>query len=150
MITYFASLINKFLTLFESFFKKYRIKDEEARLCTHEPIEKQREQEPAASGSNPKPKIIILKQGESMDTNFNSMQSENPTTALDSAVENALLFGENMYFSAMALTTSETLTDPSKAPAHLTAETYAAFCEYTAELFAVAAATRQELNGISA
>lgn len=148
MIIYFASLINKLLTSFESFFKKYRIKHEEDRLYTYEPNDEQ--QEPAATGSKPKPKIIILKQGESMDTNLNLIQSEKTPTAFESAVENALLFGENMYFSAMAQSTSESLTDPAKAPANLTAEAYVAFCEYTAGLFAVAAAARQELNGIDA
>ena len=36
------------------------------------------------------------------------------------------------------------------ASGNLPPEAYAAFCEYTAELFAVAAAARQELNDISA
>ena len=85
-----------------------------------------------------------------METNPNFTDASESMTPLETALESALLFSENMYFSVMAMNTSKNLTDPSTAPPNLTPEAYAAFCEYTAELFAVAAAARQELNDISA
>ena len=85
-----------------------------------------------------------------METNSKITEVEKSKTTLESSLESALLFGENMYFSVMAMNTAKNLTDPSTAPPNLTPEAYAAFCEYTAELFAVAAAARQELNDISA
>ena len=142
MITYFVSLINKFVTVVTTFFKKNRISEEDTRLLhvlnKNETIPK------------PEPKITILKKAEKMETNFEFTNTEKTLTPLESAIENALLFGENMYFSTMAFSTSESLTDPEKAPPNLTPEAYTAFCEYTAQLFATAAAARQELNGISA
>jgi hypothetical protein len=142
LITYFASLINKFITVLRTFFKKNRIFEEDTRLLH---VSNTEEAKPKAE-----PKIIILKKSEKMETNFNITELEQSLTPLESAIESALLFGENMYFSTMAFSTSESLTDPDKAPPNLTPEAYVAFCEYTAQLFARAAAARQELNGISA
>ena len=142
MITYFASLISKFAIAVRTFFKKNRISEDEERLLH---VSNKNETKPKAE-----PKIIILKKGEKMETNFNFTDLDKSLTPLETAIESALLFGENMYFSAMAFSTSESLTDPGKAPPNLTPEAYAAFCEYTAQLFATAAAARQELNGISA
>tara|TARA_A100001515_G_scaffold143000_1_gene143065 strand:- start:884 stop:1306 length:423 start_codon:yes stop_codon:yes gene_type:complete len=140
LITYFVSLINKFVTVVSTFFKKNRIFEEDARLLH---VSNKNE-------TKPEPKIIILKKGEKMETNLDLTNTEKTLTPLESAIERALLFGENMYFSTMAFSTSESLTDPEKAPPNLTPEAYTAFCEYTAQLFATAAAARQELNGISA
>ena len=142
MITYFVSLISKFVTAVTTFFKKNRISEEDKRLLH---VSNENETKPKAE-----PKIIILKKGENMEPNFNFTNLDESLTPLETAIESALLFGENMYFSTMAFSTSETLTDPDKAPPNLTPEAYAAFCEYTAQLFARAAAARQELNGISA
>ena len=112
MITYFVSLINKFVTVVTTFFKKNRISEEDTRLLhvlnKNETIPK------------PEPKITILKKAEKMETNFEFTNTEKTLTPLESAIENALLFGENMYFSTMAFSTSESLTDPEKAPPNLT------------------------------
>ena len=151
MITYFVSLISKFITFVSFIFKIDRINYDERRLYSDEKNKEEQNEEVAAKSERPQiPQTIIVKKGEPMETNINSAETEKSMTPLESALENALLFGENMYFSAMATNTSHTLSDPAKAPPNLTPEAYAAFCEYTAELFAVAAAARQELNDISA
>ena len=155
MITSFVSLINKFVTSVFIFFEKIRINYDEHRLYEDKQsrkaaVENERDKELVANDEKPKSKIIILKKGEPMETNINLTDTQQSSTPFESALESALMFGENMYFSAMAMTTSQSLSDPAKAPPNLTPEAYAAFCEYTAELFAVAAAARQELNNISA
>ena len=151
MITSFVSLINKFITFVSFFFKINRINRDEYRLYTDKENREVQNEEVAAKSEKPQiPQITILKKGKSMDINPNLTEANESMTPLESALENALLFGENMYFSVMAMNTAKNLTDPSTSPPNLTPEAYAAFCEYTAELFAVAAAARQELNDISA
>lgn len=150
MITSFVSLINKFITFVSFFFKINRINRDEHRLYTDKENREAQIEEVAAKSEKPKQQTIILKKGEPMETNPNFTDASESMTPLETALESALLFSENMYFSVMAMNTSKNLTDPSTAPPNLTPEAYAAFCEYTAELFAVAAAARQELNDISA
>ena len=151
MITSFVSLINKFITFVSFFFKINRINRDEHRLYTDKENREVQNEEVAAKSEKPQiPQITILKKGKSMDINPNLTEANESMTPLESALESALMFGENMYFSVMAMNTAKNLTDPSAAPPNLTPEAYAAFCEYTAELFAVAAAARQELNDISA
>ena len=124
--------------------------DAEARLCSDENSEEDQNKQIVVDDKKLNPQILILNKGEPMETNSKITEVEKSMTPLESALESALLFGENMYFSVMAMNTAKNLTDPSTAPPNLTPEAYAAFCEYTAELFAVAAAARQELNDISA
>ena len=150
MITFFVSLISKFIASIAFFFKINRMNDAEARLCSDEKSEEDQNKQIVVDDKKLKPQILILNKGEPMETNSKITEVEKSMTPLESALESALLFGENMYFSVMAMNTAKNLTDPSTAPPNLTPEAYAAFCEYTAELFAVAAAARQELNDISA
>lgn len=148
MITSFASLISKLITFVSLFFKIDRINHDDSRLYSDKENKEAQNEEIAAKSE--KPQIIILKKGELMETNPDLTEANESLTPLESALESALMFGENMHFSVMAMSASKNLTDPSTAPPNLTPEAYAAFCEYTAELFVVAAAARQELNDISA
>ena len=150
MITSFVSLISKLITFVSLFFKIDRINHDDSRLYSDKENKEAQNEEVAAKSEKPKPQIVILKKGEPMETNPNLTEANESMTPLESALESALLFGENMYFSVIAMNTAKNLSDPSTAPPNLTPEAYAAFCEYTAELFAVAAAARQELNDISA
>ena len=148
MITSFVSLINKLITFISLFFEIDRINHDDSRLYSSK--EKKEVQNEEIAAKSEKPQIVILKKGESMETNPNLTEVSDSMTPLEAALESALMFGENMHFSVMAMHTSKNLSDPSAAPSNLAPEAYAAFCEYTAELFAVAAAARQELNDISA
>ncbi len=148
MIISFVSLISKLITFISLFFKIDRINHDDSRLYSDKENKEAQNEEVAAKSE--KPQIIILKKGEPMDINPNLTEANESMTPLESALESALMFGENMHFSVMAMSAAKNLTDPSAAPPNLTPEAYAAFCEYTAELFAIAAATRQELNDISA
>lgn len=148
MITSFVSLINKLITFVSLFFEIDRINHDDSRLYSSK--EKKEVQNEEIAAKSEKPQIVILKKGESMETNPNLTEVSDSMTPLEAALESALMFGENMHFSVMAMHTSKNLSDPSAAPSNLAPEAYAAFCEYTAELFAVAAAARQELNDISA
>ena len=151
MITSFASLISKLITFVSLFFKIDRINHDDSRLYSDKENKEAQNEEIAAKSEKPQiPQIIILKKGELMETNPDLTEANESLTPLESALESALMFGENMHFSVMAMSASKNLTDPSTAPPNLTPEAYAAFCEYTAELFVVAAAARQELNDISA
>ena len=151
MITSFVSLINKLITFISLFFEIDRINHDDSRLYSSKEKKEAQNKEVAAKSEKPQiPQIIILKKGESMETNPNLTEVSDSMTPLEAALESALMFGENMHFSVMAMHTSKNLSDPSAAPSNLAPEAYAAFCEYTAELFAVAAAARQELNDISA
>ena len=148
MITSFVSLINKLITFVSLFFEIDRINHDDSRLYSSK--EKKEVQNEEIAAKSEKPQIVILKKGESMETNPNLTEVSDSMTPLEAALESALMFGENMHFSVIAMHTSKNLSDPSAAPSNLAPEAYAAFCEYTAELFAVAAAARQELNDISA
>ena len=148
MITSFVSLINKLITFISLFFEIDRINHDDSRLYSSK--EKKEVQNEEIAAKSEKPQIVILKKGESMETNPNLTEVSDSMTPLEAALESALMFGENMHFSVIAMHTSKNLSDPSAAPSNLAPEAYAAFCEYTAELFAVAAAARQELNDISA
>jgi|TARA_R110000765_G_scaffold85611_1_gene165080 hypothetical protein len=148
LITSFVSLINKLITFISLFFEIDRINHDDSRLYSSK--EKKEVQNEEIAAKSEKPQIVILKKGESMETNPNLTEVSDSMTPLEAALESALMFGENMHFSVMAMHTSKNLSDPSAAPSNLAPEAYAAFCEYTAELFAVAAAARQELNDISA
>ena len=150
MITSFVSLISKLITFVSLFFKIDRINHDDSRLYSNEKNKEVQNEEVAVESENPKSQTIILKKGEFMEPNPNLTEANESMTPLESALESALMFGENMYFSVMAMNTAKNLTNPSAAPPNLTPEAYAAFCEYTAELFAAAAAARQELNDISA
>lgn len=150
MITSFVSLISKFITFVSLIFKIDRINHDDSRLYSDKENKEEQNEEAAAKSEKPKPQTILLKKGEPMDPNFNFTEAEESMTPLESALEGALMFGENMYFSVIAMNTAKNLTDPSTAPPNLTPEAYAVFCEYTAELFVAAAAARQELNEISA
>lgn len=150
MIISFVSLINKLITFVSLFFKIDRINHDDSRLYSDKENKEEQNEEAAVKSEKPKPQIVILKKGESMETNPNLTEVSDSMTPLEAALESALMFGENMHFSVIAMHTSKNLSDPSAAPSNLPPEAYAAFCEYTAELFAVAAAARQELNDISA
>jgi hypothetical protein len=150
LITSFVSLISKFITFVSLIFKIDRINHDDSRLYSDKENKEVQNEEVATKSEKPKLQTIILKKGESMEIDPNLIEANESMTPLESALEGALMFGENMHFSVMAMSASKNLTDPSTAPPNLTPEAYAAFCEYTAELFAIAAAARQELNDISA
>ncbi len=145
----FCFVANRVYVEEPTFFSNNRINQNLDRLYK-ESNSQANDEEAVAKNNKTEPPTITIKRIKPMSFNIDIEESDNCPTPLESAIESALMFGENMYFSVMATNTAKNLVDPNSMPVNLTPDAYAAYCEYTAQLFATAAAARQELHDISA
>ena len=85
MITSFVSLINKLITFISLFFEIDRINHDDSRLYSSK--EKKEVQNEEIAAKSEKPQIVILKKGESMETNPNLTEVSDSMTPLEAALE---------------------------------------------------------------